>query len=342
MTRVATATLTVKAQFAADEDITISCKEKEETMASKCKKTRAKWDSEVERQLIDTWADIMEEYSGQMMTRKSKEAIATTRLNKYVVKELNRSDQYTECEVRNKIDTIIKKGKGMYINYQKKGETGKEYTPEEADFDIDAAKAAWPNFRTFFDRFKDHPALGPGSVDDSTVAPPSVVAAEVEVAENESVTPGDSSRSHSRMSNRSLEDSEDTEEGIEAQQDIPFDEKQGDETTEPDAKKVKSQDQQVARVGKRKGKQGGASQFLLSLHEMNQQLQERQQEHERKMQQESLLFGQKMEQERMKFQVDLSSTMQQQSSMFQANLMKQNQLFQAELLKELLGKGSDK
>ena len=47
--------------------------------------------------------------------------------------------------------------------------------------------AAWPNFKTFFERFKDHPALGPGSVEDSAVTPSSIVAAE-EVVEQEGET----------------------------------------------------------------------------------------------------------------------------------------------------------
>ena len=63
----------------------------------------------------------------------------------------------------------------MYVSYQKKGETGKEYT-QEIDLDLEAAELAWPNFKTFFTRFKDHPALGPGAVDDSAVTLPSVAA----------------------------------------------------------------------------------------------------------------------------------------------------------------------
>ena len=47
-------------------------------MASKGKKSRAKWDSEVERKLIDIWADIIGEFDGKLITRRKKEAIATT------------------------------------------------------------------------------------------------------------------------------------------------------------------------------------------------------------------------------------------------------------------------
>ena len=52
------------------------------------------------------------------MTRKKKEAIATTRLNAYVSEELNRAKIYNEKEVCNKLGTIMKKGKSMYVHYQ--------------------------------------------------------------------------------------------------------------------------------------------------------------------------------------------------------------------------------
>ena len=58
-------------------------------MATKSKKTRARWDSEVERKLIDIWVDILEELDGKMMTRKKKKAIAQTRLNAYISEEVS-------------------------------------------------------------------------------------------------------------------------------------------------------------------------------------------------------------------------------------------------------------
>ena len=39
-------------------------------MATKSEKTRARWDSEVERKLIDILADTLEELDGKMMARK--------------------------------------------------------------------------------------------------------------------------------------------------------------------------------------------------------------------------------------------------------------------------------
>ena len=124
----------------------------------------------MEQKRIDIWADILEELDGKLMTRKKKEAITTTRLNVYISNELNRSEQYMEKEVCNKVDTIMKKGKAMYVTHQKKGETGRESTKDDVDLDMEAAEATWPNFKMFFGQFKNHPALGPGAVEDSGVS----------------------------------------------------------------------------------------------------------------------------------------------------------------------------
>ena len=84
---------------------------------------------------------------------------------------------------------MMKKGKAMYINYQKKGETGKKYTEDDAELDLEAAETAWHNFSTFYRRFKDHPSMGPGAVEDSAVAPgPSVAREEVVATQEEGAT----------------------------------------------------------------------------------------------------------------------------------------------------------
>ena len=140
--------------------------------------------------------------------------------------------------------------------------------------------------------------------------------------EGETHTPS-SSTWPSRKSNRSVGGDTDSEED--------------DEILIP-AKKSEEETPLVARVGKKKGKQTGATQFLVAFSELQEQAQMRQQQHERKMQQEAMAFQQKMEQDRVKFEAELSTTLQQQSSQFQANLMQQNQLFQAELFKKLFEK----
>ena len=49
----------------------------------------------------------------------------------------------------------------------------------------------------------------------------------------------------------------------------------------------------VARIGKKKGRQTGATQFLVTFEEMQENAQVRQMEHECKMQQEAIVFQQK-------------------------------------------------
>ena len=216
----------------------------------------------------------------------------------------------------------------MYVAYQKKGKTGNEYTQEEIDLDMEAAELAWSNLKTFFTRFKDHPALGPGAVDDSAVTPLNVATEVVVPDEQEDDDDSytlEATRCPSMASNKSTpavlsdDDYEEDEEN-------PPKRSKGEETP------------LVARIGKKKGNRTGAAQFLVAFGEMQENAQMRQMEHERKMQQEAIAFQQKMEQERIKFEAQLATTLQQQSSQFQVNLMQQNQVFQAELLKKLFEK----
>ena len=123
---------------------------------------------------------MLSEYDGKMLTRKKKEAIPAGRLNRFISEELNRAEKYIEKEICNKIDSMMKKGKAMYVNYQKKGETGKENNVDDADLDREAAEVAWPNFKTYYDRFLHHPALRSGSLQDSTITP--TVAVQVKLA----------------------------------------------------------------------------------------------------------------------------------------------------------------
>ena len=77
-------------------------------MTTKRKKPRVKWDSETEKRFMDVWADILEEFSGKMLKRKKEEAIATMRLNVYISEELGIPGKYSENEVSNKLDSVIK------------------------------------------------------------------------------------------------------------------------------------------------------------------------------------------------------------------------------------------
>lgn len=119
-------------------------------MAAGMKKSETKLDSDTEREIIDIWADILEEFNRKMLIWKRKETIATISLNAYMSEELNMAGQYTEKAISNNSYSILKKGKQMYITYQKKGETGKEYSQEDVEMDMKATELAWSNFKTFY------------------------------------------------------------------------------------------------------------------------------------------------------------------------------------------------
>ena len=242
-----------------------------------------------------------------------------------------RPEKYNEKKVCNKLDTIMKNGKSMYMNYQRKGETGKEYTQDDVNIDIEAVEKAWPNFKAFSHRFKDHPALGPGPVEESGVVPgPSVGPGPSGLAgtkQEEDVATPESSRPPSRAAVESVGDSEEEEEEEEEDVALPAS-KKSKKTVTP----------LVARVGKKKGKGTGAAQFLLAYTDMQEQYQLRQMEHESKMQEQAMTFQAKMEQDRQKFEAEMSARLQQQSAQFQMTLMQQSQLLQAQVFKECLRK----
>ena len=222
----------------------------------------------------------------------------------------------------------MKKGKAMYVTHQKKGETGRECTQDDVDLDMEAAEATWPNFKTFFGQFKNHPVLGPGAVEDSGVSSsvepgPSGAA---QTKQREDVTMPETSRPPSRATIESVGESDSASEEEEY---IPM----------PSSKKPrKSETSLVARVGKKKGKGTAATQFLLVYAEMQEQAQVRQMQHEDKMQENAMAFQAKMEQDRVKFEANLLTKLQQQNTWFQMSMMQQNQFFQAELLKKLFDK----
>ena len=91
-------------------------------MVANGKKPRSKWDSEVERKLINIWADSLKEFDGELINRKKKKAIATTCLNVCVSQELSRDDQYTEKDVYNKIYTIIKRERPCMLITKERGD----------------------------------------------------------------------------------------------------------------------------------------------------------------------------------------------------------------------------
>lgn len=113
-------------------------------MASGEKTIKIKWEPEAERALVDIWADILTEQDDKMVSRKTKEKVATAHLNQELKKDLK--CEYSEKAVCNKIDSMVRKGKQMYSTYHKKGEMGKKYDGDLIDWE--SAIVCWPNFET--------------------------------------------------------------------------------------------------------------------------------------------------------------------------------------------------
>ena len=228
----------------------------------------------------------------------------------------------------------MKKGKQMYITYQRKGETGKEYTGDEADIDKEAAELAWPNLGTFFARFKDHPSLGPGSSEDSAITP-AISNEEVVVTAPEEADTLTPSRCPSRASSKSVMD--ESHDDCDNDDDLTYDDI--DDDTPGPSKNAKQQTSvAVSRIPKKRASQANSAAFIAAFRDIQESSQQRQIEHEKKMQQDAIMFQQRLEQDRLKFETDLAIKMQQQSNQFHVNLMQQNQLFQAELFKKLFEK----
>ena len=55
---------------------------------------------------------------------------------------------------------------------------------DEMELDLEAAEAAWSTFKVFYEKFKGHPFLGPGTVEDS-VAVTSPIAGEDNIPTHE-------------------------------------------------------------------------------------------------------------------------------------------------------------
>ena len=273
-------------------------------MAGSSKK-RAVWGSDEEKKLIEIWAELLQKTNGKMVTRKKKEALATAQLNDYVSKTLEKPVIFLEKEVRNKIDSMLKKGKQIY---QTKRKTGQAVDADnEIELDMEAAEGAWPNFKTFYIHFKDHPSLGPGSVEDSLSAP----VADAEVDKKPSITVhGDSSDS----------DSDD-------------DEEEKKSSKPPPAKKppalVPSRVPASTRANEK---------FIYQFEKIQEKTQKSIVEHEKQLQTQSHAFQAQLEQDRLKFEAELTQKMQQQSQQFQLIMLQQTQLFQAQLMKKLFEK----
>ena len=122
-----------------------------------------RWDSDSERMLLYLCAIVPLWDEWERMTRQ-KEAIVTNQLNKYLLAELFWKDSFPEKDIHLRLMQCWN-GKQFYGTY-KKGEMGKDLD-DELELDLDAAVAARPNFKIFYENLRDLPSLGPSIVEDS-------------------------------------------------------------------------------------------------------------------------------------------------------------------------------
>ena len=273
-----------------------------------------------------------------MMTKKSKEKIVTQQLNDYCDQVVS-LQHFLESEVRNKIDSIVKKAKGIYAQYRLPKETGCETDDADIALDEEAAKLAWPNFAVFIAHFRNHPSLGPGSVDDASLLPnlplsqraeedlfvtTGVVAEEAQHPLPTRFRPTTPSSRTSTPGQPPLESSSDND---------------AEEEAAPKAKKKKK-----APKTPRVGTAGSQLAFIQAMTEMQESSQRRQFEHDQAMQLQLQQFEERRERERERQQHDreirlneeeMKKKMSQERQIFQTQLMQQQQAFQAELFKRL-------
>ena len=74
--------------------------------------------------------------------------------------------------------------------------------------DLEAAEAAWPNFVVFYERFKEHPSFGQGSVKDSVASSSSVLEVEIDL---EPSSPGNTTTPASEITVCDISTSEEEE-----------------------------------------------------------------------------------------------------------------------------------
>lgn len=208
--------------------------------------------------------------------------------------------------------------------------TGKELEDHKTELDQEAAEAAWPNFKVFHANFKNHPALGPGFVEDSAAAPhvPSA-ASEVEIADDNELEPF-SLDNNTHCQSRASTTCNDSEEENEQQEEEDAEEDEVESVTPPAKKRKDTKVTTTTRIHPKKDRISTSTiQFLAAFTSTQETFQTTQMEHEKKMQAESMAFQAKQEQDCIQFESEMAMQLQQSSSAFQQQMLQSNQPFQA-------------
>ena len=148
---------------------------------------RLVFSDELEKKLIELWAEYQRTKSGQMKKRAVKEREMTAAINTYA-KELYGADspEFSQTVIHNKIDNLKSKARGHYRKYRKETGTGQAVDDPGSDnaYDLELAYANWGNFKVWHHCFREVPGYGPlQSLNTATISSVSVPISQVQSAE---------------------------------------------------------------------------------------------------------------------------------------------------------------
>ena len=125
---------------------------------------RVVFTDDLEKRLIELWAEYQRNKSGKMKKRSLKEKEMTAKINLYA-KELDGADapEFEVGVIHNKIDNVKSKAREHYRKYLRETATGSSAADPGSDaaYDLESAYANWGNFRAWHRCFKEVPGHGP-------------------------------------------------------------------------------------------------------------------------------------------------------------------------------------
>eukprot|EP00117_Sycon_ciliatum_P028335 scpid101738/ scgid22792/ len=135
---------------------------------------RVVFSDDLEKKLIELWAEYQRDKSGKMKKRTVKEREITATINEYA-RELYGPDveEFPQSVIHNKIDNLKAKAREHYRKFKVETGTGAAVIDPGCDsaYDLEGAFSNWANFRVWHRCFSDVPGYGPlMSLNTATIA----------------------------------------------------------------------------------------------------------------------------------------------------------------------------
>ena len=300
------------------------------------RRQKAHWPVDAERKLIEIWAEVLHRFSGSMTKKKAKAQKAADLLNDYARQELP-GISYSVDEVLAKVDNISAKARRFYTQYQRPKETGRAADDEDLGIDVEAALLSWPNFQVFLNVFRNHPSLGPGAADDSSQVAPTEQTFSPRTVTEDSSHLAVASCDISAPPSRPVTPANAPTEGSDTDDTVEY---------EPRTKKKKKQSDKPKATPRSVTTQAA---FLDKMGQQQEEMQQKQFQHELKMQVVLKEHEDRREESRQRFEFELRqkdeearARMERERQQHQQTMMQQQMLFQGELLKRLFDDSKDK